>query len=202
MEALLTQWRDVAKRTDTWTEAIVMEFLESLFTGRTLLATSLINSANQAAAAAAHAAAQPAQYVLTEGEMTLVAMALYAGAPEELCSWDTILQDQTLQLERREAELELQFGRRGTTSEAEHQLERQRDYLAAWRDELAILKDEHKNDKNPDIEQRAKKWAPRGKSLEGSLVVAAAKIDISLEKLTRENSQTRECDRFHSAGLV
>jgi hypothetical protein len=50
MEALLTQWRDVVKRTDTWTEAIVMEFLESLFTGRTLLATSLINGAKQAAA--------------------------------------------------------------------------------------------------------------------------------------------------------
>ena len=49
MEALLTQWRDVVKRTDTWTEAIVMEFLESLFTKRTLLATSLINGAKQAA---------------------------------------------------------------------------------------------------------------------------------------------------------
>lgn len=56
MEALLTQWRDVVKRTDTWTEAIVMEFLESLFTGRTLLATSLINGAKQEAEAAALAA--------------------------------------------------------------------------------------------------------------------------------------------------
>ena len=44
MEALLTQWRDIIKRTDTWTEAIVVEFLESLFTGRTLLATSLITT--------------------------------------------------------------------------------------------------------------------------------------------------------------
>ena len=51
MEALLTQWRDVVKRTDTWTEAIVMDFLESLFTGRTLLATGLFNGAKQAAAA-------------------------------------------------------------------------------------------------------------------------------------------------------
>ena len=56
MEALLTQWRDIIKRTDTWTEAIVMEFLESLFTGRTLLATSLINGAKQEARAAARAA--------------------------------------------------------------------------------------------------------------------------------------------------
>jgi hypothetical protein len=56
MEALLTQWRDVVKRTDTWTEAIVMEFLESLFTGRTLLAISLINGAKQEAEAAALAA--------------------------------------------------------------------------------------------------------------------------------------------------
>ena len=57
MEALLTQWRDVVKRTDTWTEAIVMEFLESLFTGRTLLATSLINGAKQVVAAQKAAAA-------------------------------------------------------------------------------------------------------------------------------------------------
>merc|ERR1712028_120876 len=56
MEALLTQWRDIIKRTDTWTEAIVMEFLESLFTGRTLLATSLNNGAKQEARAAARAA--------------------------------------------------------------------------------------------------------------------------------------------------
>ena len=57
MEALLTQWRDVVKRTDTWAEAIVMEFLESLFTGRNLLATSLINGAKQVVAAQKAAAA-------------------------------------------------------------------------------------------------------------------------------------------------
>ena len=43
MEALLKHYRDVVKRTQTWTEAFVKEFLESLLTGRTLLATSLIN---------------------------------------------------------------------------------------------------------------------------------------------------------------
>jgi len=43
-EAMLTQYRDVVKRTTTWTEVTVKEFLDSLFTGRTLLATSLINT--------------------------------------------------------------------------------------------------------------------------------------------------------------
>merc|ERR1711865_578073 len=45
MEALLKHYRDVVKRTSTWPEAFVKEFLDSLFTGRTLLATSLINGA-------------------------------------------------------------------------------------------------------------------------------------------------------------
>merc|ERR1711865_218049 len=52
MEALLTQYRNVVKQTRcngcncdvTWTVANVKEFLDSLFTGRTLLATSLINT--------------------------------------------------------------------------------------------------------------------------------------------------------------
>ena len=43
MEALLKHYRDVVKRTSTWPEAFVKEFLDSSFTGRTLLATSLIN---------------------------------------------------------------------------------------------------------------------------------------------------------------
>merc|ERR1711865_420722 len=51
MEALLTQYRGHVsqhKRCNcevTWTVANVKEFLDSLFTGRTLLATSLINTA-------------------------------------------------------------------------------------------------------------------------------------------------------------
>merc|ERR1711865_954831 len=51
MEALLTQYRghiSQHKRCNcdvTWTVANVKEFLDSLFTGRTLLATSLINTA-------------------------------------------------------------------------------------------------------------------------------------------------------------
>lgn len=52
----------MVKRTKTWTEAFVKEFLDSLFTRRTLLATSLINGAKdeqkqeEAAAAAARVA--------------------------------------------------------------------------------------------------------------------------------------------------
>jgi hypothetical protein len=87
MEALLKHYRDVVKRTKTWTEACVKEFLESLFTGRTLLATSLINhmealqkQEEEAAVRRAKAAAAAAQ---AAEEARVKAAAAAARAAEE-----------------------------------------------------------------------------------------------------------------------
>ena len=87
MEALLKHYRDVVKRTKTWTEACVKEFLDSLFTGRTLLVTSLINhmealqkQEEEAAVRRAKAAAAAAQ---AAEEARVKAAAAAARAAEE-----------------------------------------------------------------------------------------------------------------------
>ena len=134
---------------------------------------------------------------LTEGKMTLVAM--YAGATDYAVTGKGF--DPTVggiylgnTPGKKPDDAKDEVG--GTEKEAPSVLATLGSAVLCSNTTLELVEDE--NDKNPDPALRAKKWAPRGNSSEAPLVVAAAKIDISLDKLEK-NLKRVSCIPFSSS---